>query len=892
MKEVVVFKAVEQLVVPVVDALTGLQVSLPRPNSNGQRTLKRRIYRVSPIQALWPHVRVVILDWTKVMQAIERDIRDDISEAKAAGTTPPNFNLEREARLLERIKLPVEYGGVDYHGYYGWGSGVKRNQTLGLSEDVGADSGLTEIAEDASRYLRAFMPSSLYGGGHLNRARVLVLPDRSEFKGYMIADGFGLIKRSIAEALRDSDSIPIRLGRGRQNYLGWQRFSWDRIKEEATRLILENLKKVGGLNWVLTKLDAEAGGYKRRLWEADEEMLKHPYLKLTGNISIKKTMQELGTTVPLKTYVRVAVPSRLNTVVWGGDEKLICSRHPMDSWQSQMALIVDKSGDFEQELELISEMVLVQTTETSPTSHAKGIRAIVDDEIMGNYDLVVSEEDFKMLRGKSIKTFRNGKMKTLVISDMVIAFTQWYEAGCAFGIDPETWKSQGGDFDGDMGFLSPCSDYPIIWDTAREWLGRDRTWKIKKTRSPLAKRPEMLVSVFGNSVGFATNVVSTTFVVQPEDRQVIADELFAGNVLLQPTVKYLDVWCNKIIKVMTDGFKTLVNMLAETATLRKAQQVVSTKFGGTASWAIWGQEASPAFTHVVPLFHHQLSEETLEWMAADKDNRRQPEVKLHIGPQQYGATCSKIYELVQPWILEQYHKTALVKDGVSYSFLELLDVNPGSKYIGWAPHVPDKLLNRGLEMVREFSGLSRMVIWSSSEDVVTFKETWQELCLGWAAQFSSVQEAAYVLWRASHHATVGGSGAAAVFMGFPEEALQIVTHKPGLLEQQHEGVVALLVGVDYNFMGGRAPDLAGPVTVQVFEIPWRGSFRLAVVLDEPLLGMKESEKFPYGMIGMCAAELREGGRFYTAPEPGSYIARFKRNRSGKSYRAYLTPIIE
>lgn len=892
------FNPVEQLVVPVVDALTGMQVFMPLPNSNGKRVLKQRVYRVSPIQALWPEdVKVIILDWTRSIAAVEREIREDISKAKEAGATPPNFNLEKEERLAALIKKPIEFKGVDYYGFYGWGSAVKRNQTLGLDKDIGVISGLTEIAEDASRYLRAFLPSSLYGGGHLKSARVLVLPDRTEYKGYMIADGCGLIKESIATALRDPDSRDIQLGRGRQSYLAWQRHGWERIKDIAERLILENLKTVGSINWVLTKIDAEAGGYKRALVDADEDMLMHPYLRLSGNVSVKKLLQELGTTVPLETYVRVAVPTKLDTVVWDGDDKLLCSRHPMDSWQSQMALQVDKSGDYETELELIRNMVVYQVTETSTTTTGKGIRIVVPDEIMGDYDLVITVEDLKMIANRSVRAYRKkvkdhylkGRLTVETIEDLVISITQAYAPGCVFGIEPELWKSQGGDFDGDMGFLSPCSAYPVIWDSARSWFGRDKTWKIAKSRSDLTKRPEMLVSVLGNSVGFATNVVSSTFVVQPDNRQHMADLLFAAGVTRRPTVEWLDMWCNKIIKVMTDGFKTLVNMVAENATLHKAQQAISTNYGGTASWAIWSQDRSPAFTSIVPMFYHQLSEETLEWAAADKDNRRQPEFKLHIGPEQYTGTCAKIYGLVQPWILEQYRKTAVTgKDGASYSFLELLDIKPGSHYIGWAPHVSDMMLNLGLEMVREFSGLSRMVLWSSGEEVQSFKETWQSMCASWSEQFSSREEATYVLWRSAHHATVGGSSAAAVFMGFPEEAMQIVIHKPGLLEQQHEGVVALLVGVDYNFMGGRAPELMGPVTVQVYEIPWRGAFRLAVVLDEPLPAMKDSEKFPYGMIGMTAAELREGGKFYTNPQPGSYVARFKRNRSGKSYRAYLT----
>lgn len=880
------FKPIEQLVVPVVDALTGLQVMIPRPNSNGGVDLKQRVYRVSPLKAHWPNVRVIIIDWSRAIADLERTIREEISDAKSRGEATPNYTNEYNRRLIQLVKQPVNFEGIDYWGYFGWGSAVKRLQTLGLDKDIGVESGLAEIAEDASRYLRAFLPSSLYGGGWLSSARVLVLKDRTEWNGYMIADGFGLIKRSIHEALRNHESNPIQLGNGRQNYLGWQRFTWDDIKDEATPLILDHLEEVGSPNWVLTKIDANAGGYKRELVDIDEDMLKHPYLKLSANISVKKMFQELGTTVPLPTFVRVAVPTKLDTVVWGGDEKLIISRHPMDSWQSQMAVVIKKSAEWERELELISSMVLIQTTETSPTTHAKGVRAVVDDEIMGEYDLVVSEEDFKMLANRSVRAFRKGKMRSETINDLVIAFTQEYVPGSAFGVPPESWKDQGGDFDGDMGFLSPCSAYPRIWNAARSWLGRDKTWKIKKARSDMAKRPEMLVAVFGNNVGFATNVVSTTFVRQPNDRQPVADALFNGGVIFEPTIERLDKWCNRVIKTMTDGFKSMVNMAAEHTILRKAQQVISSNFGGTASWALWSQDRIPAFTSIVPMFYHQLDPQTVKWLDEDADNRRQPEYRLHIPPEQYEGTCAKIYELVQPWILDQYRKTI---GDAKYTFMEMLDVLPGSHFIGWAPHVPDNLLNLGLEMVREFSGLSRMVTWSSAEDTQSFKETWQQMCSHWALQFASREEAVYVLWRAAHHATIEGNSASAVFMGFPVEAKKIVAEKPGLLEQQEQGVVALLVGVDYNFVGN-APDMFGPVQAYVYEIPWKGAQRLAVVLDEPLDGMKESDRVPLGTVGMCAEELRESGHFYTNPLPGAYIARFKRNKSGKSFRAYLNPL--
>ncbi len=885
------FKPIEPLEVPVVDALTGLQVALPRLNRKGERVYKSRIYKVSPMR-LWPDVKVIILDWESAFKAIEKRVIGEVADAKSHNTKPPNFNLRQQELTLEAIQRPINFDGVDYIGCFGWGSAVKHLQTLGLSIDVGGEAGLLECAEDGSRYLRAFLPSSLYGGGWLESARVLVLPDRTKFKGRLLADGFGLIKRSLAEALHNPESHMIRLGRGRQSYIGWGRYSWDRIKDEAIKLIKANLEKIGSPNWVLQRLDANAGGYKKRLLEIEPDMEHHPYLKLSANISVKKMMQEIAVTVPLETHVRIAVPST-STVVWGGDPMVICSRHPMDSWQSQVALQVNEFADgYQEELEWIQSMTLYQTTETSPTTHAKGLRAVMDDEIMGDYDLVITEEDFKMLAGVQIDDYRDGMEKVMVIKDLVISFTQGYEPGCAFGIDPELWKSQGGDYDGDMGFLSPCSDYLSIWNACREWLGRDKSWKIIKSRSDPAARPEMLMEVFGNNVGFATNVVSTTFTRQPDNREGIAMAMYNAGVTLRSSVAGLDMWCNKMIKKMTDGFKSIVNMPAEKAMLRKAQQVISVECGGTASWAVWTQDSSPAFTNGIPMFYDQLAPETLKWLAEDRDNRRQPAYRMHIPPQQYTATCAYIYRETQEWILNEYSKIAVASDdGERYSFLQLIEIWPGSKFIGWAPHVTDEGILAGLEMVEEFAMQSVQVTWNSSEDTISFKETWQMDCERWAAaRFSSRQEAVYALWRASHHASISGNGAAAVFMGFPMEAMSIVEEKPGLIEQAEEGLVSLVVGVQFNFIQGTAPESFGPVTLTVFELPWRGVLRLCLVADELLPGMKTQKHFPSGMLGMTAEELRDGGRFYTQPQPGPYVARFLRNSSGKSYKAYLTPL--
>ena len=99
------FKPVESLVVPVVDAFTGLQLSHPLPNSKGERVYKERTYGVSPLRTLWPEVSVVILDWNKAFEALEDQLNEDIKKAKRENQEVPDFREDQEspARSISAI---------------------------------------------------------------------------------------------------------------------------------------------------------------------------------------------------------------------------------------------------------------------------------------------------------------------------------------------------------------------------------------------------------------------------------------------------------------------------------------------------------------------------------------------------------------------------------------------------------------------------------------------------------------------------------------------------------------------------------------------------------------------------------------------------------------------
>jgi len=129
-------------------------------------------------------------------------------------------------------------------------------------------------------------------------------------------------------------------------------------------------------------------------------------------------------------------------------------------------------------------------------------------------------------------------------------------------------------------------------------------------------------------------------------------------------------------------------------------------------------------------------------------------------------------------------------------------------------------------------------------------------------------DAARALWNVAHGTRSELSGAASVFIGFPELAARIVAEKPGLVRKTQ----SILVG-----LAKQVPDLIEitlDVEIQDVTVDQRGRsvIRKAVVAE--VHGQRQPQApFPENMIGLIAGNAVQ-------PEPGQYKAHIKQCSAG------------
>ena len=892
----------QEFAVPVVDALTGTVKRAKRIGRDGSPVEIVRFFRASPFPVLYPGEQIIIIDWARAIKAITKSWKDESARLKAKGETPPDYDVELRRRIKEYMLRPIEFNGMIFYGYFMWGSGVKKSQTIGLTHDLCVESGLVQGAEDCVRGTAMLLPSANYGGGFFDGLKVLVVNDKTVVFGHMVADGAGLIAEDIANAMRAPDSWPIKLGLSHNNALVWQRFRWDKIQPEAEPLILNNLDSMGSMEWQLREIDRSAATYKRALIEADPQMAYHPYCTYRIVRGVRRQLVELNSTVPLDFYTRIAVPTALHEYVMQDDvydTHFIVTRWPADSWQSTTGEKASKSEAYLREQQRIFRPY-VQIRLNSRTHHGKDVCGVTPREEMGGYDLVMTNEDFKVIAGQpDIRKWRKSCAPRfeMRLKDVVISMTQWYEPGCAVGCPVDEWKKKGGDYDGDPVFIAPCSDLPLIWAEAASFKSHnDNTYKLEKSSAPLERRVEMIVDNMSNEIGFATNVMADTFTVYPDDRQSFAQALYEAippqeHGMEAPEIWALDRWLNKVVKLCTDGFKVpTVDMVGVRAWLWKAQRAV----GRTAAWLLWARDddperelaGAPAFEKMIPEFVSEMTPEQLRYADQHEKYRRGLHWRCNIPPEHEDATIAQIYRITRPWTVAQFD-VQYKRDKPSY--LAMLQTKDLSTFLSWVPHVSNKDIEEGREMVQTFAKIANTVSWENEEAVLEFKESWQIQCNAWAKKWPSRQHAVYVMWSASHHMSSSDNSAGAVFMAFPVECLDIVRNKPGRVEEAGEPKVILITGMDWNF-SVTPPNQIDNVMVRLELIRWKGEEVTIAVSVDDLPGQRpERPPMPAKILGFLQGEGRGG--FWSVPPPGVYLAKsIKRAKTGKSYVCHLVPV--
>jgi len=201
-----------------------------------------------PIVELFPDEPVCIIDWMTKGKAPTAELLNDL----------------------------VEFEGQQYIGYYGWGSAVKRGQTIGLTRDILVECGLLKTAERAQKTGRMLLGQGLYGGlkGQL---RVRVVKRGTIIGGHPVDDGHSLIRRSRAvQGYSGLDKIV--LDDAKQSYTVFQRIPWsDELEAELKPIIDATMVDAADPgNWLYRK--GPQWDERKTLAELDPDMVEHPYI--------------------------------------------------------------------------------------------------------------------------------------------------------------------------------------------------------------------------------------------------------------------------------------------------------------------------------------------------------------------------------------------------------------------------------------------------------------------------------------------------------------------------------------------------------------------------------------------------------------------------------------
>jgi hypothetical protein len=147
------------------------QITAAVLDRNG-RKIDEREFVNTPFADLFPKDEFVIIDWLA--------------------------NSTAERPWEEELGQPVTYNGKQWQGSWAWGSAVKTGQTVGLLHDIGQECGMIKNAEDGQRFNRWLLAQGLWGGVS-GEFKIGIAKPGTVVNGMPIEDGFGYIKRKVAE---------------------------------------------------------------------------------------------------------------------------------------------------------------------------------------------------------------------------------------------------------------------------------------------------------------------------------------------------------------------------------------------------------------------------------------------------------------------------------------------------------------------------------------------------------------------------------------------------------------------------------------------------------------------------------------------------------------------
>ena len=804
--------------------------------------IEMRELRNTPLALLFPDVPVISVDWNALGGEVDH----------------------------EQIKRDITYSGTTYAAWCTWGSSIKNGMTTGIPKKRMKEmTRLMRICEDAHRWNRAYLAEGYFGYG-FGDINVYIGKCGQVFGGYIIHDGCGLIKQSVADEIA-TGSAKIHLNNAWDSWQFAQRIPWtEAVAQEVTaalKVLATTLSSPESFAYHATAYMKEC----RRWIDLEPELAKHQRHSNRLTKTVAKVLRTAASSIPTQSDYRIAIPAKEFTV----EEESCVYCHPLDA--DACIQIVPGYTDAA-EKKRVDECEAIQYTLTNDKASFKGILIPVPDEVIDaaapGADMVVSDQDAKMYAWGWSRARKAGTL--LKLKDAALCFTAWWDADSVFGAPPEIWvKLMGRDYDGDAGLYFHTRFFPEVCKEVAK-LPPQTSAKLFKSKSPLKDKedvcPRMAAESLKDTVGFASNVTGHTYMVA--DRTEIAELLGFQSVGL------MDFANSDAVQIGTDKYRTYVlkrkgkngkskeidiSLEALHERLGQRQSLIRERYGAIAPWTKW-KNSDTAFKHNIPAV---LTPEQAEmWYHDERVLRKMlPEQLLDC----HTGTVGQIAHIMLPNVKE------LLRMGEKFA------VWPLSRFLQWGMSVPPSVEAEAAALQKWWIGRSARINWTDGDEVNGHYAEWDARVRDKAEEIGvSTWLMANAMWRVAHNGQSHEATGSSVFACLREDVERIVVEKPGLKEVYTEARVYKGIGLNHNVDG--APNTyTGVGTIEVMNTKKRGQTVMRAVLRScPDLRYNKVEA-PYPAETVMVFDLKK-----EQPPLGVHEVHWERQGNYNAWNVWLT----
>lgn len=883
----------------IIDAHTGR----PEVDLEGNRT--KREFLNSPFSYFYPGDPVFMIRWGDIGQRV-------IDRIKAEKAASEFTNVTRGTYYdywLEELTRTFEVDGQKVVGWWGYGSGIKDHVTPGFVRDYLVESGLVKTDVQSGYTMRVLLPNARDGAVVIDEPLIAVVPDQMVWNGYPLCDGGFLVSQSVWDAaVVDKPSVAKLMNPTKNSYQFAQRFEWEDIKDDAERMVKEYLESFTSVIGVWGTSEVDPSDFKVRAIEVCPDLKEHPYFAEEIQSAWARKCASIASSLPLKNKTRLAVPTTSQEFVMAEAGRFTFYGYPIDGWGNIGCFdntdIFD-DPEYQEELRRISTTQYAQVSLTHPNFiGAKGVCAVVPDELMDGYDIIISCEDIKLLnlgskkRERHIKTFREyveGKgLYEPYLPEVVLSIIQTWEKGVSVGAPYQQWKNGAArDWDGDYAIIAPLEGYDQIYEAIERFRPQSGS-KPPKIQKSLDNRPHHMANTMRYGIiGIPINCITDQFAGGPD----YMDTVLAPRYGMDPMG--LADWQSMASHLFTDAPKRSDDLAEAVTEVQEKASIAHAQLGGAAPWARWVNQMDQPFRHELPQF---LSDrpDLVERAEKDPEYRITEDYRQHIPVLMEGSVMGHVYRLVKPWLTLRFNFHPI--DGISIG--ERIKSRPLSDFINYAPFMPDEEVEVGHQFMRLiYLPLIKSVRWSDEQvSVPSFRRAMAERAREYADKYfrGNMDQFLVAVWRASHHIRGRKNKAAAPWLVMPEESLRLAKRYYALKQLTGEERQKMLlesgwagrdfkcpvVGLNKN-LHGQLKDVYGPATVAIEDVQLGGRTRLGIILitgEIPVIKIQRPE-VPYRLVGIVS-RLEESARKrkgYEMPPRGVYTARFFRVKQTDTY---------